>query len=96
MNLQANLQQMSTDARDISSSASEYQNSVKTLYTAVEELTNSWQGTDNAQYANKVNSYRDEIEALGQIVNNYAVFLNRAAASLEELQGEITSAAGRL
>ena len=96
MNLQANLQQMNTDAKDISSAAADYLASVKTLYGAVEELSNSWKGTDNTEYANKVNSYKDEIDALGKIVNNYATFLNRAAASLQELQGEISSAAGRL
>lgn len=96
MNLQANLTQMSTDAKAINNAASEYQAAVSELYKTVDNLTTAWQGTDNVSYANKVNSYKDEIQALGQIVNNYAVFLNRAAASLQELQGEIASSASRL
>lgn len=96
MNLQANLGQMNYDAKEIQDAAIEYNNAVTELYKIVDNLTTSWQGTDNVAFANKINSYKEEIVALGQVVNNYALFLNRSSGSLNDLQSDISSAAGRL
>jgi uncharacterized protein YukE len=96
MNLQANLGQMNYDAKDIQDAAIEYNNAVNELYKIVDNLTTSWQGTDNVAFANKVNGYKEEIIALGKVVENYAIFLNRSSGSLNDLQTDISSAAGKL
>lgn len=96
MNLQANLGQMNYDAKEINDAAIEYNNAVTELYKIVDNLTTSWQGTDNVAFANKINSYKAEILTLGKVVNNYAIFLNESSGSLSDLQSDITSAAGRL
>lgn len=96
MNLQANLGQMSYEAKEIQDAAVEYNNAVNELYKIVDNLSSSWQGTDNVAFANQVNSYKQEIVALGNVVNNYALFLNKTSGSLNDLQGDISSAAGKL
>lgn len=96
MNLQANLGQMNYDAKEIQDAAIEYNNAVIELYKIVDNLTTSWQGADNVAFANTVNGYKEEIVALGKIVNNYALFLNQSSTSLNDLQGDISSAAGKL
>lgn len=96
MDLQANLEQMKNEARDINSAAKEYEDAVTQLYAVVDNLSTSWQGVDNKTFVDKINSYKNEIQTLGQIVNNYAIFLDGAAGSLDELQGDVSSAAGKL
>ena len=96
MNLQANLGQMSYEAKEIQDAAVEYNNAVNELYKIVDNLSSSWQGTDNVAFANKVNGYKEEIIALGKVVENYAIFLNRSSGSLNDLQTDISSAAGKL
>jgi uncharacterized protein YukE len=96
MNLQANLGNMNYEAKEIHDAAVEYNNAVEDLYKIVDNLSSSWQGTDNITFANKINDYKEEIIALGNVVNNYAIFLNKSSGSLDELQGDISSAAGKL
>ncbi len=96
MDLQADLGQMKQDAREISNAAKEYEDAVTQLYNIVDNLSSSWQGVDNIAFVNTVNNYKKEIQTLGQVVNNYAIFLDGASNSLDDLQGDVGSAATKL
>ena len=96
MTLKASPEEIRTAGKGLVEKAESYITSVKALYKTVEELSMSWQGEDNVKFANTVNSYRENINALGQVIGNYGVFLQETANSLEKLQAEIAQQASNL
>ena len=96
MVLKASPEEIRTAGKNLVGNADNYLTCVKSLYQTVEELSNSWQGEDNVKFANTVNSYKENINALGQVIGNYGVFLQETANSLEKLQAEIAQQASNL
>ena len=96
MKLKASPEEIRTAGKSLVGNAESYITSVKALYKTVEDLSTSWQGEDNVKFANTVNSYRENINALGQVIGNYGVFLQETANSLEKLQAEIAQQASNL
>ncbi len=75
--------------KSLVSNADSYLQSVKQIYATVDNLKANWQGADNQQFATTVYGYKENIDALGQVVGNYGVFLQETANSLEKLQADI-------
>jgi uncharacterized protein YukE len=96
MVLKASPEEIRTAGKNLVGNAESYLGSVKSLYETVDTLAQNWQGSDNVQFANTVNSYRENINALGQVIGNYGVFLQETANSLEKLQAEIAQQASNL
>ncbi len=82
--------------KNLVGNADTYLNSVKQLYSTVDNLQTSWQGEDNVKFARTVEGYKENIMALGQVIGNYGVFLQETANSLEKLQIEIAQQASNL
>ena len=70
MTLKASPEEIRTAGKNLVTNAESYITSVKNIYQTVEELGNSWQGEDNLKFANTVNSYKENINALGQVIGN--------------------------
>lgn len=96
MNISADMQGIRSLGQNIQGKASEYASEVNKIYNAVEELKNGWQGADNQSYVTKVNEYKETIENLGKVIEDYGTFLIQTSESLQQLQDDIASAAGRL
>ncbi len=96
MVLKASPEEIRTAGKNLVGNAESYLGSVKNLYETVDTLQQNWKGSDNAQFANTVNSYKENINALGQVIGNYGVFLQETANSLEKLQAEIAQQASNL
>ena len=96
MVLKASPEEIRTAGKSLVGNAENYLNYVKALYQTVDGLSMSWQGEDNMKFANTVNSYKENINALGQVIGNYGVFLQETANSLEKLQAEIAQQASNL
>ena len=96
MILKANPQDIKTAGRKLVSDAEEYIASVKKLYDTVDSLKRNWQGSDNQEFASTVYSYKENIDALGQVIGNYGVFLQETGSSLEKLQADIAQEASQL
>ena len=92
MNISADTSALRTLGNEVLANAGEYQSEVNTIYREVENLGANWQGADNQEYVNKVNEYKEAIEAIG----NYGQFLVDTAANIERVQEEVRSSAGRL
>lgn len=88
--------ELATAGRTICEHARSYKDSVKNIYEVVNNLQEIWQGADNQAFANQVNSYRGNIDALGSSIDNYGVFLQETAFKLQELQANNASGASRL
>lgn len=96
MVLKASPEEIRNAGKSLVGNAENYLNYVKALYKTVDDLSMSWQGEDNMKFANTVNSYKENINALGQVIGNYGVFLQETANSLEKLQAEIAQQASNL
>ena len=91
MELKASPEEIRNAGKSLVGNAESYLSSVKDLYATVDNLQATWQGSDNVQFANTVNGYKENITALGQVIGNYGVFLQETANSLAELQARIAN-----
>ena len=96
MVLKASPEEIRTAGKGLVDNAESYLGSVKNLYNTVDNLQQKWQGSDNMQFVSTVNGYKENINALGQVIGNYGVFLQETANSLEKLQAEIAQQASNL
>ena len=96
MVLKASPEEIRSAGKSLVENAESYLGSVKSLYETVDNLQQNWKGSDNQQFANTVNGYKENINALGQVIGNYGVFLQETANSLEKLQAEIAQQASSL
>ena len=96
MVLKATPEEIRTAGKSLVGNAESYLGSVKSLYETVDNLQANWKGADNQQFAATVNGYKENINALGQVIGNYGVFLQETANSLEKLQAEIAQQASQL
>lgn len=96
MILKARPEEIRTAGKKLVANAESYLTSVKNLYQTVDGLKASWQGADNQQFAATVYGYKENIDALGQVIGNYGVFLQETGNSLEKLQADIAQEATRL
>lgn len=95
-NISANMDAIRTLGGKVKENGEAYIQEVNRIYQAVEELRNGWQGADNQSFVNKVNEYKDPITNLGKVINDYGTFLESTASTLQNLQDDIASAAGKL
>ena len=96
MALKANPEEIRTAGKKLVANAETYLASVKSLYQTVDNLKANWQGADNQQFAATVYRYKKNIDALGQVIGNYGVFLQETGNSLERLQSDIAQQARSL
>ena len=96
MVLKATPEELRTAGKNLVTNAESYLGSVKRLYETVDNLKADWSGSDNQQFVATVYGYRENIEALGQVIGNYGVFLQETGNSLEKLQAEIAQQASNL
>lgn len=96
MNISADTGSLRALGEQVMELAGQYANEVKSIYTNVDELSSSWQGADNQEYVNKVNSYKATIEELGKSISNYGRFLVDTSTNIEKVQNSIMESASRL
>lgn len=96
MILKASPEEIRTAGKKLVANAESYLASSKSLYETVDNLKANWQGADNQQFASTVYSYKENIDALGQVIGNYGVFLQETGNSLEKLQSDIAAQASQL
>ena len=94
--IRATYDEMRVAANDMTKNATEYKKNVDDLYIIVENLAEVWKGTDNLQFVETANSYKDGLKALGDVVTDYGTFLEKSANLISEAQEDVASAAGRL
>ena len=94
-NISAEYSSMQAIAKNISNLANDYISNINGVYKIISDLENNWKGVDNVAYVNKANEYKEDLTALGQAINNYAMFLDQAAVTTSRTQEDIASSARR-
>ncbi len=96
MSIHANPESLRKLGNNVLDNAREYDSEVNKIYATVENLRNSWQGSDNQEYVNKVNEYRELIEALGKAIGNYGQFMIDTANNIERVTDDIRAGAANI
>lgn len=81
---------------EVQGEAAAYRSEVNKIYQVVDNLRTVWNGTDNQAFVTKVNSYKDEMENLGKVIDSYGEFLLQVAKVIDDTQSQIADAAGKL
>lgn len=87
--MKAEYEEMNQQALAIDNAIQNYNNSVRNLYEKISSLGTVWHGIDNKEYVNKILSFKQDIENLGIVVNNYSILLKKSVLKLQEAQEEI-------
>lgn len=87
---------MRSYATRVGSEATDFKTNYTQMYNVIDGLKNAWTGKDNQAFANKINEYKGDFDAMYAAIESYKDFLNESAKAYESAQSEIASAAGRL
>ena len=66
------------------------------LFKTVEDLKDSWQGTDNQSYIDNVVKYKDDFATIKKAVDEYVAFMRQSADIYEKTQTTIADTAKKL
>ena len=92
----ANIEGTRSLGNEMIGKSEEYNAEIVKLYNYMDELKSGWTGEDNQAYVNQVETYRQELQDLGEVIKQYGNFLLNAASSLEKTRSDIASAAKNL
>lgn len=92
----ANYETMQTIARETHEAAKRYVDSIDAIYKLVDRTSEIWEGTDNYQFIDSALEYKETMNKLGQVINNYAVFLDKAAVSTARTQEAVRNLMERM
>lgn len=87
---------MESFAKRVDTAAADFQTNYKQMYNVIDNLKSAWTGRDNQEYANKINEYKGDFDAMFKAIESYKDFLNQSAAAYRKAQDEIFNAAGQL
>ena len=83
-------------AYQIEQGAADYGKLYQQLFTEVEGMEKAWQGTDNIAYTTQIEGFRDDLNKIKQILEQYALFLKESAKLYKNTQEEIVNKAKKL
>ncbi|MGM9940900.1 MAG: WXG100 family type VII secretion target [Bulleidia sp.] len=66
------------------------------LFSLVDRLSSSWQGSDSLAFCNQIAGYQDDCRQLSQLCTSYTEFLRHTARGYREVQDELCAEAMRL
>ncbi|GFN30950.1 WXG100 family type VII secretion target [Paenibacillus xylaniclasticus] len=88
--------QLETAAGKIRDQATEYQKLYNQLYNDVAHMGNAWKGEDNRAYTQQIDGFKDDLENMKRLMDEFARFLTESAKAYKDTQAAIVQAAGKL
>ena len=87
---------LETTASSIKGLADEYRAQYTELYSQTDALATTWSGADNAAFKNQIDGFKDDLEKMYTLMNNYAEYLKTTAKAYRETQQTIADRARAL
>lgn len=72
----------------ISAKADEYQNQIKKIYSILDDLTNTWQGTRSQTFQAKMANCRKEFEKFGENLTNFGELVRATGDAYTKIENE--------
>ena len=73
-----------------------FQSQYNQMFNVVENLSTSWQGQDNVNFATTVTGYREDFAKIKSAIDDYVAFMQQAAKVYRETQQAIAQNANKL
>ena len=96
MSIRVEPSKLEAAATQIDNQAAEYKRLYEQLYTEVESMASSWQGSDNLAFTSQINGFRDDFNTMYQLMMQYSEFLKNSANTYRQTQQEVADQARRL
>ena len=95
-NIQVTPEQLETTAGRIESMATEYKTQYQKLYSETDAMASTWSGKDNVAFVQQIAGFKDDLEKMHTLMNQYADFLRKSAKTYRDTQDAVTSEARKL
>lgn len=92
----ASYEAMQTIAKETNDAAKKYMENIDSIYKLIDRTSEIWKGTDNIQFINSAIEYKETLSNLGKVINNYAIFLEKAAISTSRTQEAVKNLMERM
>lgn len=89
-------ERLETAAGAIITTATDYKNQYTALYSETDALASTWQGEDNAAFKNQIDGFKDDLEKMYNLMNQYAEFLKSSAKAYRTTQADVVNKAKAL
>ncbi len=96
MSIRVEPSKLEAAATQIDNQAAEYKRLYEQLYTEVESMASSWQGSDNLAFTSQINGFREDFNMMYQLMMQYSEFLKNSANTYRQTQQEVADQARRL
>lgn len=87
---------LESQASRIDSLNADFKSQYSKMFNVVENLSSSWQGQDNVNFATTVTGYKEDFEKIKAAIDEYVNFMNQAAKIYRETQDMIANSANKL
>lgn len=83
-------------AGKMESQAADYARLYNQLFTEVQGMAKAWQGIDNQTYTTQIEGFREDLNQMKKLMDDYATFLKQSATTYKNTQEQIVTQARTL
>ena len=80
----------------IEEQTADYSKMYQQLFTEVQAMKKAWQGADNIAYTTQIEGFREDLEKMKKILEQYSIFLKESAKIYKRTQEDVISKAKTL
>lgn len=75
-----------TGDKIVTDKAVDYKSIYSNMFSKMESLNGTWNGTDFSEFAKKARSFKEDFDAMGKVLIEYGEYLKKAAKAYETAQ----------
>ena len=80
----------------IEEQTADYSKMYQQLFTEVQAMKKAWQGADNIAYTTQIEVFREDLEKMKKLLEQYSIFLKESAKIYKRTQEDVISKAKTL
>ena len=80
----------------IEQQTADYSKMYQQLFTEVQAMKKAWQGADNIAYTTQIEGFREDLEKMKKLLEQYSIFLKESAKIYKRTQEDVISKAKTL
>lgn len=92
----ANTSDMSYTGRTIRELGDEYKTNISGIFNLIDNLGNKWSGEAANKYITAFNTYKSDLNRLGDTISNMGIALTNAANTFDDNEEDLATQAGNL
>lgn len=87
---------LETVGSKIEEQTADYSKMYQQLFTEVQAMKKAWQGADNIAYTTQIEGFREDLEKMKKLLEQYSIFLKESAKIYKRTQEDVISKAKTL